>query len=378
MIKCKRCGAEINSNVKTCPHCGALTSYGYYLAETEKLQTRSVIAFIMIAIGTIMELIYFPKFLDMMTSEYASYILSYGDGKTIIWCDIIGGAVLGGGIGLLFDINKKKKALQYSQGHAVAASQHTMATSQYSTSAVNAPAMRVRGEVLERNVESHYGNQPYSERILLEDSDGNRRSVRNNRPYEIIIRVGDVGVFMIQGETIASFRRETVEQYATAKVTKPQHWQCDCGRLNPNNVSSCVCGMNRFDAKAEAEKAKNAEKAEAEKSSPSRGLPEMLAFAQRYSTEDGVRGYLRTQMERTDDQIIRRELEEILRTSNGLLLQVIEQYQNDPELLLRLKAKAEPAANAQTGQNTNNFCPECGARCESTAKFCRACGHKLN
>lgn len=242
----------------------------------------------------------------------------------------------------------------------------------------SAPIRRIRGRVLEKTDEIQYSYQTYEEWIVMEDEDGNQMSLRNTRPREIHIRVGDSGVFMIQGETISSFKFEnnadvsaavSAESSAALQTEQPQNgrWVCNnCKTSNPPQTDACVrCGT-----------AKNATTV------ASKGLKEILAYAIKYSTEEGARGYLTAQMHHTREDKVYDALEEILRTPEGMLQQVLgrrlHELQRVPcEETLVVTAPAA-TTNAENMEKTYIFCPECGARSESTAKFCRTCGYKLN
>ena len=71
----------------------------------------------------------------------------------------------------------------------------------------------IYGTILEKNVENKTENSGmYNmhftiEWLLIEDVSGIRYRVRNIKPKEIFMAVGDKGIFCVRGETVYSFTR---------------------------------------------------------------------------------------------------------------------------------------------------------------------------
>ncbi len=75
------------------------------------------------------------------------------------------------------------------------------------------PQVTIYGTIIEKNVEnktenSGMYNMHYTvEWLLIEDTTGVRFRLRNLKPKEIFMTVGDKGMFGVRGETICSFVR---------------------------------------------------------------------------------------------------------------------------------------------------------------------------
>lgn len=74
------------------------------------------------------------------------------------------------------------------------------------------PSWQLMGRVLEKNVEVQHEKGAYEyeysiEWIIVECDNGERRKIRNVKPQEILIAVGDHGEFTLRGTTVYDFRR---------------------------------------------------------------------------------------------------------------------------------------------------------------------------
>ena len=89
----------------------------------------------------------------------------------------------------------------------------------------NKPSQSVVGKILEKTVDTRRENAglviEYTiEWVVIEDMHGTRRKVRNVKPREILLTTGDVGEFMLRGDTIYNFRRmeKTAQSFSQEKI----------------------------------------------------------------------------------------------------------------------------------------------------------------